>query len=143
MTKYFFNRADIYKRYFSLLTVLKTVSPSVSPSPISTSPLTCIVDRASPISPDPSSPTLSAQVERQRKRVSTESTKTENTKRVKDDGFDDFLMELKKPRNKAEIFCTFLQSRLQDLEEEYYLRITHTFVQELLKVEMEQAKNKH
>lgn len=108
-------------------------SPSISNSPI-------ISERSSP-STILSGPSSSALPDDKKKRGRSTSIETQDAKRMReDDKFENLLSQITEPRTEEQIFCNFLQSRLQKLEKKYYMRITHIIMQEVMKIELEQSE---
>lgn len=109
--------------------------------------LTCISERASPsgIPSGSSSPALStlSDTRKRRSRSISAERAAQDAKRMRreDDKFENLLSEITQPRSEEQVFCSFLQSRLEKLEKKYYVRITHTIMQEVMKIELEQSED--
>lgn len=123
---------------------MNSVSPSALYSSSSNSrnsaPLDSPLENASlSISPGPSSPALSNA--RKRRSSRSMSNERQDAKRICEDEekFENLLSLVTQERSEEQIFCNFLQSRLEKLEKKYYMRITHTIIQEVMKIELEQS----
>lgn len=52
------------------------------------------------------------------------------------DKFESFIMEqVAQPPSEAATFCNFLKTRLEKLNQQYYLEATHNIMNELMKLE--------
>lgn len=106
-----------------------------------------ISDRTSPsclgTSSGPSSPALSAASDYKKRRSRSVSAELQDIKRIReeDSKFENLLSQFIQPHSEEQVFCSFLQSRLEKLEKQYYLRITHIIMQEVMKIELEQSEN--
>jgi hypothetical protein len=67
----------------------------------------------------------------------------QDAKRMREDEkFEELLTKfIDQPKSEEHDFCKFLQSRLEKLDKRYYMRITHTIMQEVMKIELEQSEN--
>lgn len=118
--------------------------PSTSASPVIPLILNCELTSPTPsISPGPISPAPSSLPDIRKKRSrSIESRESQEAKRRNfKDTFETVVSQLTKSRSEEQIFCNFLQSRLEKLNKKYYIRFTHTVIQELMKIELEQSED--
>lgn len=96
----------------------------VSPS-ISNSPLTCISDRTSQsylgTLSGPSSPALSSVSDVKKRHSRSISAEPQDVKRIReeDNKFENLLSQFIQPRSEEQVFCSFLQSRLEKLEKTF------------------------
>lgn len=92
-------------------------------------------------SSDPSSPASSILSSRKRRSRSI-STEPQDAKRIREgDKFDNLLNEFIQPRSEEQVFCSFLQSKLERLGKKNYIHITHIIMQEIMNIELEESEN--
>lgn len=110
--------------------------------------MTCISERASSNSTPSglSSPALSTVSDTRKKRsrsISIERAAQDAKRLHEEDKFENLLSQITQPCSEEQSFCSFLQSRLEKLEKGCYMRITHTIMQKVMKIELEQSENRY